>query len=56
VGRGGYSEVYKGFVPDGQMIAVKRLTKTNMDERKEKEFLTNWESLGIYAMPTQPHW
>ncbi|PNY17458.1 putative receptor-like serine threonine-protein kinase, partial [Trifolium pratense] len=39
VGRGGYSEVYKGVLCDGETIAVKRLAKDNNDPNKEKEFL-----------------
>ncbi|KAG8372369.1 hypothetical protein BUALT_Bualt12G0059100 [Buddleja alternifolia] len=46
VGRGGYAEVYKGVLEDGQAIAVKRLSKTSNDERKEKEFLTEIGTLG----------
>ncbi|XP_062109628.1 receptor-like cytosolic serine/threonine-protein kinase RBK2 [Humulus lupulus] len=40
VGKEGYTEVYKGVLRNGDEIAVKRLTKTASDERKEKEFLT----------------
>lgn len=40
VGKGGYAEVYKGVLEDGEAIAVKMLTKATDDERKEKEFLT----------------
>jgi serine/threonine protein kinase len=46
VGRGGYAEVYKGVLSDGQMIAVKRLAKANTDEQKEKEFLTELGIIG----------
>lgn len=51
VGRGGYAEVYKGILPDGQMIAVKRLAKANTDERKEKEFLTELGIIGHVCHP-----
>ncbi|XP_073011295.1 probable receptor-like serine/threonine-protein kinase At5g57670 isoform X1 [Typha latifolia] len=40
VGRGGYAEVYKGALKDGQAIAVKRLTRASTDEQKAKDFLT----------------
>ncbi|KAD6119737.1 hypothetical protein E3N88_11008 [Mikania micrantha] len=45
-GKGGYAEVYKGVLEDGQAIAVKRLTQMSCDERKEKEFLTEIGTLG----------
>ncbi|XP_062116696.1 probable receptor-like serine/threonine-protein kinase At5g57670 [Humulus lupulus] len=46
VGKGGYVEVYKGVLRNGDEIAVERLTKTALDERKEKEFLTEIGSIG----------
>lgn len=46
VGKGGYAEVYKGTVNGGEEIAVKRLTRTSRDERKEKEFLTEIGTIG----------
>ncbi|KAL1335388.1 hypothetical protein HN51_064294 [Arachis hypogaea] len=46
VGKGGYAEVYKGTLKDGEKIAVKRLTRTCRDERKEKEFLTEIGTIG----------
>ena len=46
VGRGGYSEVYRGDLSDGRAIAVKRLAKDNKDENKEKEFLTELGIIG----------
>ncbi|XP_061361676.1 probable receptor-like serine/threonine-protein kinase At5g57670 [Gastrolobium bilobum] len=46
VGKGGYAEVYKGTLKDGEEIAVKRLTRTCRDERKEKEFLTEIGTIG----------
>uniref|UniRef100_A0A803Q9U5 Protein kinase domain-containing protein n=1 Tax=Cannabis sativa TaxID=3483 RepID=A0A803Q9U5_CANSA len=46
VGKGGYAEVYKGVLRNGDEIAVKRLTKTASDERKEKEFLTEIGTIG----------
>ncbi|GER52019.1 protein kinase family protein [Striga asiatica] len=51
VGKGGYAEVYRGVLEDGQAIAVKRLTKTANDERKEKEFLTEIGTLGHVSHP-----
>ncbi|KAG0472277.1 hypothetical protein HPP92_016823 [Vanilla planifolia] len=44
VGRGGYAEVYRGELEDGQIIAVKRLTSAASDEHKEKEFLTELDA------------
>ncbi|CAJ2649704.1 unnamed protein product [Trifolium pratense] len=46
VGRGGYSEVYKGVLCDGETIAVKRLAKDNNDPNKEKEFLMELGVIG----------
>lgn len=46
VGKGGYAQVYKGTLKDGYEIAVKRLTRTSSDERKEKEFLTEIGTIG----------
>ncbi|XP_051149285.1 probable receptor-like serine/threonine-protein kinase At5g57670 isoform X1 [Andrographis paniculata] len=51
VGKGGYAEVYKGVLEDEQTVAVKRLTKTASDERKEKEFLTEIGILGHVSHP-----
>lgn len=47
VGKGGYAEVYKGRLKtSGEEIAVKRLTRISMDERKEKEFLNEIGTIG----------
>ncbi|XP_022929715.1 probable receptor-like serine/threonine-protein kinase At5g57670 [Cucurbita moschata] len=51
VGRGGYSEVYKGELSDGKMIAVKRLTKDNKDGNKEREFLMELGIIGHVFHP-----
>lgn len=51
VGQGGYSEVYKGELSDGKMIAVKRLTKDNKDGNKEKEFLMELGIIGHVFHP-----
>ncbi|KAK4485574.1 hypothetical protein RD792_008217 [Penstemon davidsonii] len=51
VGKGGFAEVYKGILENGQTIAVKRLTKSTNDERKEKEFLTEIGTLGHVSHP-----
>lgn len=51
VGKGGYAEVYKGVLKDGEEIAVKRLTKTCNDERKEKDFLTEIGTIGHVCHP-----
>lgn len=51
VGRGGYAEVYKGVLQDGEEIAVKRLTKVVTDDRKEKEFLTEIGTIGHVCHP-----
>ncbi|KAI9125660.1 hypothetical protein K1719_003078 [Acacia pycnantha] len=51
VGRGGYSEVYRGDLCDGQTIAVKRLSKDNKDANKEKEFLMELGVIGHVCHP-----
>ncbi|KAJ9162847.1 hypothetical protein P3X46_022589 [Hevea brasiliensis] len=52
VGRGGYSEVYRGDLSDGRRIAVKRLAEDNKDATKEKEFLIE---LGIIVHVCHPN-
>ncbi|XP_051120717.1 probable receptor-like serine/threonine-protein kinase At5g57670 [Andrographis paniculata] len=55
VGRGGYAEVYRGVLEDGEAIAVKRVRShdddDNYDERKEKEFLSEIGTLGHVSHP-----
>ncbi|KVI01391.1 Concanavalin A-like lectin/glucanase, subgroup [Cynara cardunculus var. scolymus] len=51
VGIGGYSEVYKGDLENGQVIAVKKLAKDNKDQNKEKEFLMELGILGHINHP-----
>ncbi|KAJ6673491.1 hypothetical protein OIU85_012489 [Salix viminalis] len=52
VGRGGYSEVYRGDLSDGRAIAVKMLARDNKDATKEKEFLLE---LGITGHVCHPN-
>ncbi|KAK8602003.1 hypothetical protein V6N13_058331 [Hibiscus sabdariffa] len=51
VGRGGYSEVYRGDLSDGRAIAVKMLAKDNKDANKEEEFLTELGIIGHVFHP-----
>ncbi|KAI5057266.1 hypothetical protein GOP47_0027281 [Adiantum capillus-veneris] len=51
VGRGGHSDVYKGTLRDGQLVAIKRLTKCGSEERKEKDFLTELGIIGHVSHP-----
>ncbi|KAG1326429.1 putative receptor-like serine/threonine-protein kinase [Cocos nucifera] len=51
VGRGGYAEVYRGLLEDGQVIAVKRLTRASTDEQKEKDFLQELGTIGHVRHP-----
>ncbi|XP_020217298.1 receptor-like cytosolic serine/threonine-protein kinase RBK1 [Cajanus cajan] len=47
IGKGGHAEVYKGQLPDGQVIAVKRIMKNEKDAAdRAGDFLTE---LGIIA-------
>ncbi|CAA0821033.1 Protein kinase superfamily protein [Striga hermonthica] len=47
IGKGGHAEVYKGLLPDGQIVAVKKITKEQKnDEDRVGDFLAE---LGIIA-------
>lgn len=53
LGKGGHAEVYKGCLPDGQVVAVKKITKKNKkDEDRVGEFLSE---LGIIAHINHPN-
>lgn len=52
VGKGGHSEVYKGLLPEGQFIAVKRLIGGNTEEQNIADFLTE---LGIICHMSHPN-
>lgn len=53
VGKGGHAEVYRGQLPDGQIIAVKRLMKNEKDHAdRAGDFLTE---LGIIAHINHPN-
>ncbi|KAG5078540.1 hypothetical protein JHK82_057235 [Glycine max] len=51
IGRGGFAEVYKGCLQDGQLIAVKKLSKGTTDE-KTAGFLCE---LGVIAHVDHPN-
>uniref|UniRef100_A0A5B7B6I7 non-specific serine/threonine protein kinase n=1 Tax=Davidia involucrata TaxID=16924 RepID=A0A5B7B6I7_DAVIN len=51
IGKGGYAEVYKGCLPDGQLVAIKRLTKGTPEE-KTMGFLSE---IGIIAHVNHPN-
>jgi serine/threonine protein kinase len=51
IGKGGYAEVYKGCLEDGQLVAIKRLTKGTTDEIIG-DFLSE---LGIMAHVNHPN-
>ncbi|XP_078171718.1 putative receptor-like serine/threonine-protein kinase At5g57670 [Carex rostrata] len=51
VGRGGFAEVYKGTLSDGQTVAIKRLAKGKADGNKENEFMTELGILGHVCHP-----
>ncbi|KAI3426741.1 Protein kinase domain-containing protein, partial [Psidium guajava] len=53
IGKGGHAEVYKGRLPDGQLIAVKRLMKKDKEEEiRTADFLSE---LGIIAHIDHPN-
>ncbi|GFZ13688.1 protein kinase family protein [Actinidia rufa] len=51
IGKGGYAEVYKGQLRDGQLVAIKRLTRGRPEERIG-DFLSE---LGIMAHVNHPN-
>ncbi|KAK9292207.1 hypothetical protein L1049_020169 [Liquidambar formosana] len=51
IGRGGYAEVYKGRLQDGQLVAIKRLTRGTLEEQTAG-FLSE---LGIIAHVNHPN-
>ncbi|KAG9457500.1 hypothetical protein H6P81_002008 [Aristolochia fimbriata] len=51
IGRGGYGEVYKGQLPDGQYVAVKRLSEGTVEERT-RDFLSE---IGIIVHINHPN-
>ncbi|GLJ15784.1 hypothetical protein SUGI_0260020 [Cryptomeria japonica] len=52
IGRGGYAEVFKGYLSDGQIVAVKRLNRGNTEEQKVGDFLSE---LGIIVHINHPN-
>ncbi|KAL8550193.1 hypothetical protein ACS0TY_008862 [Phlomoides rotata] len=53
IGKGGHAEVYKGFLPDGQVVAVKKIIKEKKnDENRVGDFLSE---LGIIAHIDHPN-
>ena len=46
IGEGGYAEVYKGTLEDGQLVAIKRLTRGTQEEILPTSYL----SLGLWSM------
>lgn len=53
IGKGGHAEVYKGLLPDGSVVAVKKITKKKKeDDEKNEDFLTE---LGIIAHIDHPN-
>ncbi|CAN1285158.1 Receptor-like cytosolic serine/threonine-protein kinase RBK2, partial [Linum perenne] len=51
IGRGGFAEVFKGHLPDGKLIAIKRLTR-GTNEEKTTGFLSE---IGILAHVDHPN-
>ncbi|KAL9681828.1 hypothetical protein QQ045_013617 [Rhodiola kirilowii] len=53
VGKGGHAQVYKGCLPDGQIVAVKKLVKDDKEEEERTgDFLSE---LGIIAHINHPY-
>ncbi|KAG2613900.1 probable receptor-like serine/threonine-protein kinase At5g57670 [Panicum virgatum] len=51
VGRGGSSEVYRGELPGGRAVAVKRLMGASACERRERDFLAELGTVGHARHP-----
>ncbi|CAN6220279.1 unnamed protein product [Urochloa humidicola] len=51
VGRGGSSEVYRGELPCGRAVAVKRLMGSSACERRERDFLAELGTVGHARHP-----
>lgn len=51
IGKGGYAEVYKGCLPNNQLVAIKRLTRGTADEIIG-DFLSE---LGVMAHVNHPN-
>ncbi|KAL9224116.1 hypothetical protein vseg_000185 [Gypsophila vaccaria] len=53
VGKGGYAEVYKGKLKDGEIVAVKKLInrRNNDEEKREREFLCEIGTIGHVYHP-----
>ncbi|MQL72235.1 hypothetical protein Taro_004585 [Colocasia esculenta] len=52
IGKGGHAEVYRGCLPDGQLVAVKRLVRKETEEERVGDFLSE---LGIIAHVNHPN-
>lgn len=53
IGKGGHAEVYKGVLPDGEMVAIKKLmSHAKEEEERVSDFLSE---LGIIAHVNHPN-
>lgn len=53
IGKGGHAEVYKGCLPDGEVVAVKKIIKNAKEEEERiSDFLSE---LGIIAHINHPN-
>ena len=51
IGKGGYAEVYKGCLGNGQLVAIKKLTRRKLEDTTA-EFLSE---IGIMAHVNHPN-
>ncbi|KAL3516165.1 hypothetical protein ACH5RR_023067 [Cinchona calisaya] len=51
IGKGGYAEVYKGCLPDGQLVAIKQLNKGTTEE----QIISFLNEVGIIAHVNHPN-
>ncbi|KAF3781769.1 Receptor-like cytosolic serine/threonine-protein kinase [Nymphaea thermarum] len=52
IGKGGHAVVYRGHLPDGELVAIKKLTKGKTEEDRIGDFLSE---LGIIAHINHPN-
>lgn len=52
IGKGGHAEVFRGQLPDGELVAVKRLMRKDSEDERVGDFLSE---LGIIAHINHPN-
>lgn len=55
IGKGGHAEVYGGCLPDGQLVAVKKLMRKETEEERVGDFLSELGIIAHVNHPNAPH-